>query len=380
MQDIETDNVTPLRPLDEEAALLWLQSQPGGKTTLAQVDLAKRWGISRHAVSRRIASWMKRGVVRKDKSGALVVTARAAHHPERRAQDPALAAAQNAPTPPAQRAAHPPAHPPAQCAAQTSVITEEKPRAQAAHMGSVNTRLPARVPDAPPLAPVSPVPQAARLALVSPTVRARKSHWPLVLIAYGFALLGVGINIWNAWSGDLAQTALPAAMGVLAEGVVFFLPAWTLTLPIGRRLLAWGVLAFVMGFALMNSLRMASVTAADTAMVRSDRQTAAIASANQRLEKVQAERDKVCIGGQGKSIACATRQAEVSRLERERNEAAAKVRAVARPDGADFAMLVAWATGGRLQPGPRDFDMFWLLFRTFLPSFGGIVLMLARRG
>jgi hypothetical protein len=34
---------------------------------------------------------------------------------------------------------------------------------------------------------------------------------------------------------------------------------------------------------------------------------------------------------------------------------------------------------GTVQPGARDFDMLWLLFRTFLPQVGGLVLMLARR-
>jgi hypothetical protein len=35
---------------------------------------------------------------------------------------------------------------------------------------------------------------------------------------------------------------------------------------------------------------------------------------------------------------------------------------------------------GALRPGVDDFDMLWLLFRTFLPQVGGLVLMLARRG
>jgi hypothetical protein len=32
---------------------------------------------------------------------------------------------------------------------------------------------------------------------------------------------------------------------------------------------------------------------------------------------------------------------------------------------------------GAIQPGADDFSMLWLLFRTFLPQVGGIVLMLA---
>lgn len=43
-------------------------------------------------------------------------------------------------------------------------------------------------------------------------------------------------------------------------------------------------------------------------------------------------------------------------------------------------MLVTWVTMGRLQPQAQDYDMSWLLFRTILPSFGGLLLILARRG
>jgi hypothetical protein len=32
---------------------------------------------------------------------------------------------------------------------------------------------------------------------------------------------------------------------------------------------------------------------------------------------------------------------------------------------------------GAIQPGSDDFSMLWLLFRTFLPQVGGLVLMLA---
>jgi hypothetical protein len=34
---------------------------------------------------------------------------------------------------------------------------------------------------------------------------------------------------------------------------------------------------------------------------------------------------------------------------------------------------------GAIQPGADDFSMLWLLFRTFLPQVGGLVLMLAQR-
>jgi hypothetical protein len=39
---------------------------------------------------------------------------------------------------------------------------------------------------------------------------------------------------------------------------------------------------------------------------------------------------------------------------------------------------VTWMSNGAFQPGADDFTNLWLLFRTFLPQVGGLVLMLAK--
>jgi hypothetical protein len=78
-------------------------------------------------------------------------------------------------------------------------------------------------------------------------------------------------------------------------------------------------------------------------------------------------------------VACQQRQSDVAKLEAKQTQATAKVAAQAKPEATDFAGLVAWVSVGAVQPGARDFDMLWLLFRTFLPQIGGVVLMLARR-
>jgi hypothetical protein len=78
-------------------------------------------------------------------------------------------------------------------------------------------------------------------------------------------------------------------------------------------------------------------------------------------------------------VACKVRQSEVTELEASQVQAMAKVVAQARPESIDFAKLVTWASRGAIQPGADDFAMLWLLFRTFLPQVGGIVLMLAQR-
>jgi hypothetical protein len=218
----------------------------------------------------------------------------------------------------------------------------------------------------------------ARDLAQAPVTQSRRTNYALVAIAYGFFLLGIGINVWNATTGGtLADVALPAALGVLAEAVVFFLPAWALTLPIGRQVLAWTLFAFISVFALTNSLRMASIIAADQAVARADRQTEGVRVADRALDTARMKRDEACGPGHGKSVACKIRQGEVTRLEADWSQATAKVVAQAKPESTDFAKLVTWVSRGAIQPGADDFAMLWLLFWTFLPQVGGLVLMLA---
>jgi hypothetical protein len=174
--------------------------------------------------------------------------------------------------------------------------------------------------------------------VTAPVTPFRRTSRPLVAIAYGFFGLGVGINIWNACTGGtLTDVALPATLGVLAEGVVFFLPAWALTLPVGRQMLAWMLFVFVSVFALTNSLRMASIVAADQATTRADRQTEGVQTADRALETARTKRDEACGRGLGKTVACQARQAEVAKLESRQTQATAKVTAQAKPVAGDFA-------------------------------------------
>jgi hypothetical protein len=87
--------------------------------------------------------------------------------------------------------------------------------------------------------------------------------------------------------GPIANMILPAAMGVLAEAVMFFLPVRTMSLPLTGKLLAWAFLVFVAAFALTNSLRMASIVSADQAAARADRQTERVRTADQALEAAE---------------------------------------------------------------------------------------------
>jgi hypothetical protein len=56
-----TDNVRPICPFDEEAAIAWLRAQPGGRTKLSDAELARRWGWNRKRAGRRIKAWAKSG-------------------------------------------------------------------------------------------------------------------------------------------------------------------------------------------------------------------------------------------------------------------------------------------------------------------------------
>ncbi len=207
----------------------------------------------------------------------------------------------------------------------------------------------------------------------APVTQSRRTNYALVVIAYGFFGLGIGINIWNAMTGGaLADMVLPAALGTLAEAVVLLLPAWALTLPIGRQVLAWALFAFISVFALTSSIRMASIIAADQATARAERRTEGVRVADHALDAARSKRDEACGRGLGKTVACKVRQAEVTKMEANQTQATAKVVAHAKPESTDFAKLVTWVSRGAIQPGADDFSMLWLLFRTFLPQVGGL--------
>jgi hypothetical protein len=57
------DNIVPIHPVDEAAALAWLRAQPGGRTDLPAAELGRRWGWQRYQVTRRLQRWEKDGLV-----------------------------------------------------------------------------------------------------------------------------------------------------------------------------------------------------------------------------------------------------------------------------------------------------------------------------
>jgi hypothetical protein len=196
----------------------------------------------------------------------------------------------------------------------------------------------------------------------------RRVHRGLVLAAYGFFLASVGIIIRNVWGASPADVALFATWGVLAEAVMFWLPAWAMTLPLLRRAFAFALLILlVWPFALTNNLRLASIVAADTAQARMDR-------IDPKLDRAQAAIDAAC-DTKKPTVACQQRIAAAKALAKPADAIASQ----ARPETRDFRDLIAWASFGLVRPSDRDFDLLSLLFRTLLPQIGGVVLLLARR-
>jgi hypothetical protein len=70
---------------------------------------------------------------------------------------------------------------------------------------------------------------------------------------------------------------------------------------------------------------MASIITADQATARADRQTEGIRTADHALDVARLKRDEACGRGLGKTVACKVRQSEVTKLEANQSQAAAKV-------------------------------------------------------
>jgi hypothetical protein len=373
MDDVIDFPKSRVKPLSENEALERLR-QAGRIEGIGA--LAKLVGWERTRASRTVKEWERDGkVVRTSRSGhSTVIEAVVVALPVVQGVQPLM-------QPPVQAPAEPPAlHTPAQ-AAQVDVRTARpvawwrRVAGRRAHPAARHAAHP--VPHAVP----TPLMERPKWRTMSrpPQPQPRHDSQPLVTLAYGFFALGIGINVWNAWGGKFADVVLPAAMGVLAEGVMFYLPAWAIGLPMVRRTIALVLLVLlVVPFALSNSFRMASIISIDQTTTRANRQTEGVQTANTKLDDARKKRDEAC-ATRKPTVACQLRQSEVTKLEGKPTEAQNTVAVTAKPEGGDFAKLVKWVSFGRLEPKLDDFDMLWLLFRTLLPQLGGLVRMLARR-
>jgi hypothetical protein len=226
-------------------------------------------------------------------------------------------------------------------------------------------------------------PSEPKPAIVTVMPPRRRAPWsfPLWIIAYAFLGLSLWINVWNARnsSGDWIDMIIPAGTGILTELAMFFLPARIMVVPWPRKFLGAGLLSIAIAFALYNSLRSTSLLETDQAMGRGDRQTVGVQAANSALERARTQRAVACRRGQDKTKACRDAEDDVKKEETKQIKAITAVASTSKPVDADFSALVTWASRGAVQPGPHDFTMFWLLFRTVLPQVGGLILVMSRR-
>jgi hypothetical protein len=139
------------------------------------------------------------------------------------------------------------------------------------------------------------------------------------------------------------------------------------------------VCVILFAFAVTNSLRMASITTVDATQARAERTTITTTQAKSDLDRALERQSRDCGPGLAKSKSCALAQAGVAQAQGDRRAAAESVRSTARPESADFARLVEWASFGALHVTESAYDMLWLLLRTLVPQLGGLVLLLARR-
>jgi hypothetical protein len=224
----------------------------------------------------------------------------------------------------------------------------------------------------------------ASLHPTEPVRPSRRQLAPVLLSTAGLALAAVGITI-NGWfarslgSSDVAGW-LFLAVGVAADLVALVMPSCAAGLwQVGQRataLVGWGVWLMTFVFAVMAGVGFASVNIADVTQARASRVTPAVQTAQAALSDAMAARDRECKGGVGKF--CREREAAVADRRQLLDAAMHSVERTADPQTEAAIRIVAWVSGGALQPTGDDFAMLRLALLAMLPQIGGILLMIAR--
>lgn len=219
---------------------------------------------------------------------------------------------------------------------------------------------------------------------------------PLIVLAYGFGLVGLGINAWYAYTRGttVVDRLLLLSIGLIAEPTVFFLPPQMSRLLKGQRYGAFLAALFVyllcLVFAVTNSLGFASLNLTETATARAERITPAVADAQRRLDAITASKTDECKkrGDKCRQLE-KDEQSALESLEKARHE----VSETSDPQTASAAKLVTWVSSFVVchrvphtlhakcgfHPTADDFAMLRLLLLTLLPQLGGLVLMVASR-
>lgn len=265
------------------------------------------------------------------------------------------------------------------------LVEAEAKRPSAAASARIDEMASAWVAAGPPAAavtaePVAPPPVAAEQA----APRRHLASYLLQAAAFALALVGMAMNGWFAQSLGASHAAgwLFLAVGVAADLVALVMPSCAARLWHDRHrataLAGWSVWATTFVFAVTAGIGFASTNISEVALARASRVTPAIQAAQAQLGDALAARDRECKSGVGKF--CREREAEVAERRRAIDAATQSVTQTADPQTEAAIKLVAWLSHGVVKPSADDFAMLRLVLLALLPQFGGILLMVGRRG
>lgn len=373
-------NVIPLHPLDNAEALGWLRAQPDGRIETSISDLARQFGWPRSKLQRRLATWVASGQItrRGGRRGKIVIAT----------------------------AAQP---------------FDRAPVAMPGPDRSIDSPAAIVASSDPPEPNLPPARESGRRVVALATATA--------LLVTGLGLAAVGLVMNARFAASFGQTAeaavLLAAIGLAADVLAVLLPsvgaqlwrhgarpaaliAWTLwSLALMMTLLAAsGFASTNIGDAVAGRAKLAgesSVLAERIEQLRSERAAITEARAADAVEaelqeaqpaaqavwKVTSGCRDVTRASSGRICATVLSLREELAAARHRDaidadlgEAQTKLAALpaigaADPQAAMAAEMVAWISGGRIAPSPRDVYRLRTLGLTLVPSLAGLVTMLA---
>ena len=207
----------------------------------------------------------------------------------------------------------------------------------------------------------------------------------VLLTTAALALSAVGIAINGCFAQSLGSSDLSGslflAVGLAGDLAALVLPYTAAKLwHAGRRataLVAWAVWLGAFTFAVTAGIGFVSSNIADVTLARASRVTPAVTSAQAMLTDAVVARDRECKGGIGRF--CREREAVVAERRQLLDAALLSVGQAADPQTDAAIKLIAWISGGMLQPARQDFYLFRLLLLAVLPQIGGLLLLIARQ-
>jgi len=382
MMEVHLEGVSPL---DDEAALEWLQAQPGGHVEITVSALARQWGWGRSKLRRRLDAWVDTGVITRG------VTSQ-----------------------------------------RKSIISVVDTIAAESNITPVSTKAP--VQNLVECAHTIALPRAVTRHTVQ-ALGARVRHnllsGAVFVLGAGAASVGLALNVSSLWSFGRTSDAriFLASIGLVIDCATLILPSviaglfargrgGLATLAIFLWVIAATMTVFVLiGFATANIgdtvMERGGAMAQRTGIVEMIEQLKAerrrlpsfvptrqegVAAAQTAVALAMASRDQACTG---RGRYCLRREAELAARQSEfvqaqKDKAATDQAAVldtrlreaqatlgslavvaqADPQIEGAIQFVAWISGGRIASTPTDMNMLRIVGLAALPLLGGLFLPL----